>query len=102
MSRPAAAAGDLAIDGRGLGLKWVLSLAGILLSIALMPLLTQKSAREGNDFNWGPALEVAKLFAAIFITIIPAIATLKAGSDGAMSGILALVTTPDGQPVQSM
>jgi len=30
---------------------------------------TPKSAREGNDFSWGPIAEVGKLFAGIFITI---------------------------------
>ncbi len=74
-----------------------------LLTIAgLSLMLTAKSVRVANDFNWGPVLEVAKLFAAIFITIIPAIAMLKAGRDGAMSGIIELVSTPDGAPRNAM
>jgi Na+/H+ antiporter NhaD/arsenite permease-like protein len=41
---------------------------------------------------------VAKLFAAIFVCIIPVIAILKAGMDGALSPLVALVTGPDGAP----
>jgi Na+/H+ antiporter NhaD/arsenite permease-like protein len=64
--------------------------------------LTPASAREGNGFTWGPIVEVAKLFAGIFITIIPAIAMLRAGTDGALAAIIRLLTTPDGSPVNYM
>lgn len=60
--------------------------------------ITPKSTREGNDFNWFPIQEVAKLFAGIFITIVPAIAILKAGSNGALGFIVDLVTQPNGEP----
>jgi Na+/H+ antiporter NhaD/arsenite permease-like protein len=43
-------------------------------------------------------LEVAKLFAGIFITIAPALAILRAGKDGVLAPLVALVTGPDGQP----
>lgn len=76
-----------------------LGLVGV--AIASM-MITPRAVREANSFNWGPALEVAKLFAGIFITIIPAIAILKAGSDGALSGLLNLVTTADGKPNNAM
>jgi Na+/H+ antiporter NhaD/arsenite permease-like protein len=42
--------------------------------------------------------EVAKLFAGIFLTIIPVIAMLKAGMDGPFSAIISAVTRPDGTP----
>ena len=60
------------------------------------------TGREGNGFTWGPIVEVAKLFAGIFITIIPAIAMLRAGTDGALAAIIRLLTTPDGSPVNYM
>jgi Na+/H+ antiporter NhaD/arsenite permease-like protein len=41
---------------------------------------------------------VAKLFAAIFLTIIPAIAILRAGTDGALGGLVSLVNS-GGRPV---
>jgi Na+/H+ antiporter NhaD/arsenite permease-like protein len=60
--------------------------------------LTPAGCREANAFTWGPILEVAKLFAGIFVTIVPVIAMLKAGEKGAFSGIVHLVTRPDGSP----
>ncbi len=71
----------------------------LLLAIAGLSLkLTRPHIREGNGFSWGPILEVAKLFAGIFITIIPAIAILRAGRSGALGAIVDLVTLPNGQP----
>jgi hypothetical protein len=43
-------------------------------------------------------LEVAKLFAGIFITMIPVLAMLKAGAAGAFAPLVALVTHADGTP----
>jgi Na+/H+ antiporter NhaD/arsenite permease-like protein len=53
--------------------------------------LTPKICREGNGFEWGPIVEVAKLFVAIFICIVPVIAILHAGLDGALAPLVALV-----------
>ncbi|WP_348635344.1 sodium:proton antiporter [Herbaspirillum sp. LeCh32-8] len=64
--------------------------------------LTPRSAREGNDFGWGPMLEVAKLFAAIFLTIAPVIAMLRAGEQGAFAAVVRAVTGPDGRPDDAM
>ena len=63
--------------------------------------LTSASIREANEYTWFPIVEVAKLFAGIFITIIPAIAILKAGTKGALSGVVASVTSND-QPINYM
>lgn len=63
---------------------------------------TPQSAREGNGFTWGPIIEVAKLFAGIFVTIIPAIAILRAGTDGALAPVVRLVTAADGSPIDAM
>jgi Na+/H+ antiporter NhaD and related arsenite permeases len=69
----------------------------IMVAVAVTSfMVTPKADREANDFNWGPILEVAKLFAGIFIAIIPVIAILKAGMDGAMSPLVALVSKADG------
>ncbi len=53
---------------------------------------TAQSIRRRNEFDWEPILEVAKLFAGIFISMIPAIAILRAGEHGALSGLIALVS----------
>ncbi|MDQ0302251.1 sodium:proton antiporter [Ancylobacter polymorphus] len=73
----------------------LLVLAGI--SIAITPAFI----RERNGFDWEPIREVAKLFAAIFLTIIPVIAILRAGSAGALSPLVALVTDAAGGPVNA-
>jgi Na+/H+ antiporter NhaD/arsenite permease-like protein len=65
-----------------------------LISLAATP----KAVRVENGFTWGPIREVARLFAAIFVTIIPVLAVLKAGPEGAMAPVLGLVTNADGSP----
>ncbi|MCX7816097.1 MAG: sodium:proton antiporter [Syntrophales bacterium] len=57
-------------------------------------LLTPKELRAANDFSWGPILEVAKLFAGIFITIVPALAILRAGTEGALRDLITLIQNP--------
>ena len=64
--------------------------------------ITRSDIREGNGFTWGPIIEVAKLFAGIFITIIPAIAILKAGMNGSLSSVVSMVTNSQGQPINAM
>ena len=72
---------------------------GLLVAVVVVSLwLTPKVAREGNDFTWGPILEVAKLFAGIFVTIAPVIAMLRAGEQGAFGLVVSAVTGADGQP----
>ncbi|QEL23889.1 sodium:proton antiporter [Bosea sp. F3-2] len=69
----------------------------ILLVLAGLSLkLTPGPVRAGNEFSWGPIKEVAKLFAGIFICIIPVLAMLQAGKDGAFAPLVALVTNADG------
>jgi Na+/H+ antiporter NhaD/arsenite permease-like protein len=70
-----------------------------LLCIAGLSLwLTPNEHRESNEFTWEPIREVAKLFAAIFVTIIPVLAMLSAGHEGPFAWLLATVTAPDGTP----
>ncbi len=63
---------------------------------------TAPETRRLNDFNWGPIMEVAKLFFGIFISMIPAIAILKAGKAGALASVINMVSDPSGQPVNAM
>lgn len=62
---------------------------------------TPRESRIANGFSWFPILEVAKLFAGIFVTIIPAIAILKAGQEGALASLVSLVSK-DGRPWDAM
>ena len=64
--------------------------------------LTEKSIREANEYTWFPIEEVAKLFAGIFVTIIPAIAILKAGSKGALAAVVSSVSSDGGEPINYM
>ncbi|MDR2405464.1 MAG: sodium:proton antiporter [Deltaproteobacteria bacterium] len=71
---------------------------GLLLLALISYLITPKKVRRSNHFTFGPIMEVAKLFFGIFITMIPAIAILKAGTSGALSPLIGLVTTQSGAP----
>ena len=67
---------------------------GIIIMGGLSLFLTPKVLREENEFSWFPIIEVAKLFAGIFMAIIPCLAILKAGMHGAMAGFIELVREP--------
>ena len=71
----------------------------VLLAIAALSVwLTPDEHRQANGFTWEPIREVAKLFAGIFVAIIPVIAMLDAGHHGAFAWLLSAVTAPDGSP----
>jgi Na+/H+ antiporter NhaD/arsenite permease-like protein len=75
-----------------------LELQNLVRDVALLALtglslvLTPRGLRERNGFSWAPIAEVAKLFAGIFLTVIPVIAMLQAGRSGALANVVALVT----------
>jgi Na+/H+ antiporter NhaD/arsenite permease-like protein len=74
-----------------------------LIAITLLSLkITSAKVHADNQFEWGPMAEVAKLFAGIFLTIIPVIAMLKAGTQGPFGAIVSAVTRADGQPDPAM
>jgi Na+/H+ antiporter NhaD/arsenite permease-like protein len=90
------------IAGTDVGLPGMVRDVG-LIAVALLSLaLTPKAVHANNQFGWGPMQEVAKLFAGIFLTIIPVIAMLKAGVDGPFAAIVQAVTNPDGTPNVAM
>jgi Na+/H+ antiporter NhaD/arsenite permease-like protein len=73
----------------------------LLLITAASWWLTSAGTRRANDFSWFPIIEVAKLFAGIFVTIIPAIAILRAGTAGALAPVVGAVTN-GGEPIDAM
>ena len=76
---------------------------GLFIAITIISILiTPKQVRAGNEFNWDPIKEVAKLFIGIFITIVPVLAILRAGNDGALSSVVSLVTSEQATPINSM
>jgi len=91
---------DISFDvyGTRVELQNLMRDAVLLLIATLSLVLTPNEHREANDFTWEPIAEVAILFAGIFTCIIPVLAMLEAGKDGAFSWLLALVTARDGSP----
>lgn len=90
------------IAGTEVGLPGIARDAGLVAVTLLSLALTPKAVHEANQFGWAPMQEVAKLFAGIFLTIIPVIAMLKAGAEGPFGTIIRAVTRPDGAPDPAM
>jgi Na+/H+ antiporter NhaD/arsenite permease-like protein len=86
------------IAGTEVALQSVLRDVGLIAITLLSLKLTPSQVHEDNQFSWGPIQEVAKLFAGIFLTIIPVIAMLRAGVNGPFGPVVAAVTQPDGTP----
>ena len=86
----------------GIAISW----QSLLRDVALVGLLLaslhlgDRHARAQNHFSWGPIKEVAKIFAGIFVTIIPPLAMLRAGHGGALAGVLDWLHV-DGEPVNT-
>ena len=64
--------------------------------------LTSMKIRDANEYTWFPIIEVGKLFAGIFVTIIPAISILQAGKDGALASVVSSVSSESGEPINYM
>lgn len=78
-----------------------LARSAILLALAAVSLkITSWESRLANGFSWEPMKEVAKLFVGIFVCIVPAIAIIRAGGDGAAAGLIA--TLNDGGKPDNM
>ncbi|MHC2784302.1 Na+/H+ antiporter NhaD/arsenite permease-like protein [Bradyrhizobium liaoningense] len=82
------------ILGTKLDLEDVVRNLALLAIAALSVWLTPDEHRQANGFTWEPIREVAKLFAGIFVAIIPVIAMLNAGHHGAFAWLLSAVTGP--------
>jgi Na+/H+ antiporter NhaD/arsenite permease-like protein len=68
---------------------------GLLIVMGILSLVTTPvRLRDDNDFTWFPIVEVAYLFIGIFITMIPCLLILKAGSNGALAFLTNGVTQP--------
>lgn len=70
--------GGVLIQGVVPGQQGELFGAGIMIVMALLSLATtKKELREANGFNWEPIVEVAVLFAGIFVAMVPALQLLE-------------------------
>lgn len=94
--------------GTAFTLHYVAVPAASILQVALLLIITfvslkvsKPEIREGNGFSWEPILEVAKLFATIFMTMVTPIAMLRAGADGPMGIVIRGVVDSSGEFVNS-
>jgi Na+/H+ antiporter NhaD/arsenite permease-like protein len=70
-----------------------------LIGVALASLLfSDRAARAAQGFEWEPLVEVAIIFAAIFVCMTPVLDMLQAGPSGPFAPVFALVTRSDGTP----
>ncbi len=90
------------VAGTPVGLPGLVRDLGLIAVTLASLALTPRQVHADNQFGWAPMQEVAKLFAGIFLTIIPVIAMLKAGVNGPFGAIVAAVTRPDGAPDPAM
>ncbi len=87
--------GEIALPGGiHLAVQNLLRDAWLLLMGYLSLRTTRAAIRSENRFSWGPIQEVAILFAGIFMTIIPALAILRAGVSGSLGFLIRAVRTP--------
>lgn len=84
-----------------------IDLASLLGNLALVAItvaslrLTSRATHRANEFSWFPMVEVGWVFAAIFITVVPALTILRTGEHGALAPVVELVA-PHGKPVDAI
>jgi Na+/H+ antiporter NhaD/arsenite permease-like protein len=88
----------LTIHGTPLELQNLVRDAVLVLAALASLRLTPNEHREANGFSWEPILEVALLFAGIFVCAAPVLAMLDSGHDGSFAWLLTAVTADNGNP----
>jgi len=86
--------GEVNIGGVHVGIQNMLRDVLIICMGLLSLYFTPRAIRKENEFTWFPIQEVAYLFAGIFMTIVPALAILRAGSHGALAFLIEAVNEP--------
>jgi Na+/H+ antiporter NhaD/arsenite permease-like protein len=88
----------IALDIRGtkLELQNLVRDAVFVLTALASLWLTPNEHRAANGFTWEPIREVAILFGGIFVAVIPVMAMLQVGENGAFAFLLRAVTARDG------
>jgi len=87
-------AGDLTVLGVHMQVQNILRDATLVILGLISLKITPRTIRKENGFSWFPIQEVAYLFAGIFMTIIPALAILKAGEQGSLAFLIRTVKEP--------
>jgi Na+/H+ antiporter NhaD/arsenite permease-like protein len=68
--------------------------AVLILMAVLAMITTKREIREDNEFTWFPIKEVAILFIGIFLTMMPCLKILQAGTKGELSFLIETVREP--------
>ncbi len=90
------------VAGANVGLPGLVRDLGLIAVAWVSYRITPSAVHGDNQFSWLPMLEVAKLFAGIFLTIVPVIAMLRSGVAGPFAAVLNVVTRADGSPDPAM
>jgi Na+/H+ antiporter NhaD/arsenite permease-like protein len=77
--------GSVSVFGVGWDAVAIVSDVALLALASASFLVTRPATRQANDFEWGPLVEVAVLFAAIFVTLVPVTEMMAAGVHGPMA-----------------
>jgi Na+/H+ antiporter NhaD/arsenite permease-like protein len=85
--------------GTGVPLQALVRDALLLVVTGVSLAITPAGVRQKNQFTWAPMQEVAALFIGIFLTMVPVLSMLKAGTAGPFAALVHAVTGPDGQPL---
>jgi Na+/H+ antiporter NhaD/arsenite permease-like protein len=84
--------------GTGVPLQALVRDGLLVMVTALSLVITPAGVRQKNQFTWAPMQEVALLFIGIFLTMVPVLSMLKAGTAGPFAALAHAVTGADGQP----
>jgi len=91
--------GEVSVLGEAVAIERLAGMAAFVTITLASLALTPPGLRAANHFRWFPIAEVARLFAAIFLCMAPALAMLRAGPDGPFASLVALTSDAAGQPV---
>ncbi len=86
--------GEINILGVHLAIQDIVRDTILLLVIFLSIITTSRELRDDNGFTWVPMKEVAILFAGIFMTMIPCLKILQAGTKGEFSFLIENIKEP--------
>ncbi len=86
--------GEVSILGIPIARQDILRDLVLILIIFISLISTRRDIRDENEFTWFPMKEVAILFGGIFITMMPCLEILRAGTKGELSFIMKTVKEP--------
>jgi Na+/H+ antiporter NhaD/arsenite permease-like protein len=87
----------VSVFGQSIGGEKLAGMAVFVATTLVSLRFTPRTVRQGNDFNWHPMVEIGKLFAALFITVVPVLDMLAAGPSGPLAPLLRLARDAHGE-----